>query len=427
MRLMLGFLLALCVATVHLTAYAGGVPKTGGWSCGDGSYYASPDGACACIAVIDKWKYSRVGKSSDTSAICVFSNNGANWYEGTTTSYKYTCPTLYPVTGPDGLCWKAPPVACKDGTYADSEELCPVPPPPSTTSSSTTTTGATGTTGTSSGSSTGGTTTSTGDPTGTGTSTTTGSTSSTSGTTTGTTSGSSTGTTTGTTSTGDGSGTSTGTTTTTTGGTSTTTTTGATTTGATTTGATTTTTGATTTSTSTGTTSNGSTSTGSMPTGNTTTTGNSDGSDPNSFCKKNPTLNICQNSTVSGECAATTCTGDAITCAILQEQRKANCEAKERNSHSDLSTAILNGADPQAESLPSLEKANVIELNNTPNSPSPWLGSSCFADQSFELMNQTLVIRFSKLCDGLIAFRGLVMLIAGLASFKMVSRSVLSA
>jgi hypothetical protein len=37
------------------------------------------------------------------------------------------------------------------------------------------------------------------------------------------------------------------------------------------------------------------------------------------------------------------------------------------------------------------------------------------------------VIRFSKLCDGLIAFRGLIMLLAGLASFKMVSRSVLSA
>lgn len=103
-----------------------------------------------------------------------------------------------------------------------------------------------------------------------------------------------------------------------------------------------------------------------------------------------------------------------------------NCEAKERNAHSDLATSILNGADPQA-GLPSPDKPTVVDINNAPSSPSPWLGASCFADQSFTLMNQTLTIQFSKLCDGLIAFRGLVMLLAGMASFKMVSKAVLAA
>ena len=130
---------------------------------------------------------------------------------------------------------------------------------------------------------------------------------------------------------------------------------------------------------------------------------------------------------MSGSCAATTCTGDAITCAILQAQRKADCEATDRNAHSDLATAVLSGNDPESGNLPSLEKAEIVDIGNAPSQPGAWLSGSCFADQSFDLMGQSLVIRFSKLCDGLIAFRGLVMLLAGLASFKMVSRSVLSA
>jgi hypothetical protein len=111
----------------------------------------------------------------------------------------------------------------------------------------------------------------------------------------------------------------------------------------------------------------------------------------------------------------------------LQAQRKADCEATDRNAHSDLATSILGGNDPDSANLPSLDKAQVVELGNAPEQPGAWLSASCFADQSFDLLGQSLVIRFSKLCDGLIAFRGLIMLLAGLASFKMVSRSVLSA
>jgi hypothetical protein len=111
----------------------------------------------------------------------------------------------------------------------------------------------------------------------------------------------------------------------------------------------------------------------------------------------------------------------------LQAQRKADCEATDRNAHSDVAAAILSGNDPDSANLPSPDKAQVVDLSEIPVQPGGWLGSSCFADQSFDLMGQSLVIQFSKLCDGLLAFRGLVMLLAGMASFKMVSRSVLSA
>jgi hypothetical protein len=87
----------------------------------------------------------------------------------------------------------------------------------------------------------------------------------------------------------------------------------------------------------------------------------------------------------------------------------------------------LNGSDPETGNLPSPDKPKIVDLSELPSQPGAWLGSSCFADQTFDLMGQSLVIRFSKLCDGLLAFRGLVMLLAGMASFKMVSRSVLSA
>jgi len=406
MRFFSWLLIVLTLFAFAAPARAAGVPKTGCWGSAD-SCFSSGDAACAAYWTKNTITTGLIKTINATTVQCRHkSANGLQTYDDIYVYFQYFCPTLYPVTGPDGLCWKVTPVQCKDGSYADFASMCPAdPPPPSTTSTSTTTTGASTGTGTSSGSSSGGTTTSTGDPTGTGTSSTTGSTSSTSSTT-GTSSGSTTGTSSGST-TGTSSGSSTGSTTTSGGSTTTT-------------GATTTTTGGTTSST-------GTTSTGSMPTGNATSTGATGTPDSSNLCKQNPSLNICQNSTVSGDCAATTCTGDAITCAILQDQRKANCEAKAANAHSDLATAILNGADPEASNLPSLDKATVVDLSSQSAAPAPWLGGSCFTDQSFVLMNQTLVIPFSKLCDGLIAFRGLVMLLAGMASFKMVSRSVLSA
>ena len=145
-------------------------------------------------------------------------------------------------------------------------------------------------------------------------------------------------------------------------------------------------------------------------------------------CDKHPELNICNNSTVSGSCAATACTGDAITCQILKTQQLRDCQ-----DHDDtdpnviLGKQLLAGQDPKASTLPTLDNASTVDLSGTQLDSSGWGGGGqCFQDKQFSAMGQTITIPLSKLCDYLIVFRALIMLIAALSSFKMVSGVILN-
>ncbi|WP_293779252.1 virulence factor TspB C-terminal domain-related protein [uncultured Oxalicibacterium sp.] len=177
-------------------------------------------------------------------------------------------------------------------------------------------------------------------------------------------------------------------------------------------------------------------STGNIP--GTSTKGKSDGggasagggggggsaSESDSFCAKNPNLNVCKNSTVSGECESTSCEGDAIQCAILRQQRKIACEFSKADDMSRLGGNMMSDNDPLKGTFPTKENARKVAMPEL-NKNAFLGGGSCFADVQFTVQGRQFTIPFAKMCDYLIVLRGVVMLLASLASWKIVSRSIL--
>ncbi|HEY8606096.1 MAG TPA: virulence factor TspB C-terminal domain-related protein [Noviherbaspirillum sp.] len=148
------------------------------------------------------------------------------------------------------------------------------------------------------------------------------------------------------------------------------------------------------------------------------------------FCAKHPELNVCRNSTVSGSCAALACQGDAIQCSIARKiheeacKRQADEDALKQTGHYQLGTQILAGNDPKASELPSPDRAQVVNMPASLNQ-SGWLGGGqCFPDKTVSVGQFTMVIPFSEACQYLIAFRYLVMLMAALASFRILSAAI---
>ncbi|GGC57730.1 virulence factor TspB C-terminal domain-related protein [Undibacterium terreum] len=138
-------------------------------------------------------------------------------------------------------------------------------------------------------------------------------------------------------------------------------------------------------------------------------------------------MNICKNSSVQGDCAQTTCDGDAITCAILQKQRQQYCEDHdEKNPQVILGKQLLNGEDPMKSQYPTLDNAQTVDLSQNHLDTGGWgLGGSCFQDKTFSVAGASVTIPLSQSCQYLIAFRYAIMLLAGIASWRMVSGSIL--
>jgi len=170
----------------------------------------------------------------------------------------------------------------------------------------------------------------------------------------------------------------------------------------------------------------------------TTTSKAADGSDgkkdvspeQKDLCQRQPHLNICNNSNVAGSCGSISCTGDAITCALLRTQAERNCRDKQAEDelkakpYNNLGNAVLSGADPMAATLPT--KANAAQINIPSLDQSGWLGGgSCFPDKTFSVQGHSFTIPFSAACAYLVAFRYALMLVALFASFRMISGAIL--
>lgn len=142
------------------------------------------------------------------------------------------------------------------------------------------------------------------------------------------------------------------------------------------------------------------------------------------FCLKNPNLNICKNSEVTGSCESVACTGDAIQCAIYRQQQKEYCENRKEDPMRTLGQQMLAGQDPLMSTFPTKENARVVDIPSL-NQNAFLGGGACFDDVSITVSGMSFVLPISDLCDYLIGLRGLVMLLAALASWRLVSKSIL--
>lgn len=86
------------------------------------------------------------------------------------------------------------------------------------------------------------------------------------------------------------------------------------------------------------------------------------------FCQKNPKAPQCEQDSASGgaDCGSPpSCSGDAISCAILQQQWNTRCELqKGGDSASTLGQQIQAGNDPMAGQLPTPGKAEQVDMSS---------------------------------------------------------------
>jgi hypothetical protein len=161
--------------------------------------------------------------------------------------------------------------------------------------------------------------------------------------------------------------------------------------------------------------------------------GHSDGSpddNKNDLCKLHPDLNVCKNSQITGggctgATESTACTGDAIQCAILKEQRRQYCENTVVTPAKTLYDQMAGGGDPLASTLPSKANAQVVNGTNSIDQSGFLGGGSCFADYQFQFSGTSMAIPFSNVCPYLIPLRVAIMLSALVAAYYMLSGAIL--
>lgn len=171
--------------------------------------------------------------------------------------------------------------------------------------------------------------------------------------------------------------------------------------------------------------------TSSVP-GQPTVIGKADSAQQSDLCTKNPNLNICRNSTVTGACAATSCTGDAIQCATLRaaaamqcKQAQDDAELKASSLHS-LGSSVVAGNDPMGSNLPTKMNGSTVTMPSSLDTAG-WMaaGSVAFDDVSFTVQGKTITIPLAKASGYLVGFRYALMIVALLVSFRMLSGVIL--
>lgn len=143
-----------------------------------------------------------------------------------------------------------------------------------------------------------------------------------------------------------------------------------------------------------------------------------------SFCKENPQSSLCKPSSFGGACAATTCEGDAVMCAIARETYKRNCEWFEDPQAQQLAqtgqSAMTGDLRPDGHPAKGVEGqslafSSVIDQTDR-------LGAGCPADVSVSVAGKSVAIPFSSMCGNLQLVGnlmvGLCMLVAAFIVFR---------
>jgi len=135
-----------------------------------------------------------------------------------------------------------------------------------------------------------------------------------------------------------------------------------------------------------------------------------------------PDLNVCKNSSVAGDCSATSCVGDAITCQLLRVQRAVYCDANREDDTSRLGKGLMNGNDPLGSTLPTAKNGDTLDMSGNSIDTSGFLGGGTgLQDKTFTVHGASVTIPLAQMNTYLLALRYAIMLIAMLVSFRMVS------
>jgi hypothetical protein len=156
--------------------------------------------------------------------------------------------------------------------------------------------------------------------------------------------------------------------------------------------------------------------------------------DQANLCKQNPTLSICRNSSVSGDCTAgVVCSGDAVQCATLQAAQKLQCarqsdeDGLKSSASKTLGDAILGGTDPSKATIDTLIKGDTADMSAPTLDQGGFVGGgSCLPDKTFSVMGHVVTVSFATVCSNIQPLRYIVMACAFILVYLMVARSVIN-
>lgn len=119
-----------------------------------------------------------------------------------------------------------------------------------------------------------------------------------------------------------------------------------------------------------------------------------------SFCSKNPNDAVCKTvASASGgdDCkTAPVCKGDAIQCAMLNQQWHTRCDSNQQSAYSDLGQKLLDGADPVANPASSGQRT-VKNVGSSIDQSTFLAGGSGLTDKVLTVSGQTITLPFSRL------------------------------
>lgn len=149
----------------------------------------------------------------------------------------------------------------------------------------------------------------------------------------------------------------------------------------------------------------------------TTETEPGDGTEMGEFCENNPTSPLCAKSSFGGACGGFTCDGDAVQCAIVQEQHKRNCELLTDSGDLSRVGAVAAFNSHAAE----FDKSTLTTTTPLDSISGQTLYASALADQSYTVRGQVITIPFSSLVDYL-SYAGIAfMIVCGMVSVRIFS------
>lgn len=164
------------------------------------------------------------------------------------------------------------------------------------------------------------------------------------------------------------------------------------------------------------------TTTTTKPDGSITVTTHDKTEPKDSFCESNPASPLCAKSSFSASCGGpASCTGDAIQCAIAQEQHRRGCRLFDDVSpESQLYEAGKGKEGNQTGSLPGNEIIGIAGRINTSDALGG--GSAGVADLHVTVWGQSIMLPFSTLNPYLAALGNVLLAVSFLLALRIVAR-----
>lgn len=148
----------------------------------------------------------------------------------------------------------------------------------------------------------------------------------------------------------------------------------------------------------------------------------SESKDQNSFCVQNPEHQLCVKNDMTGDCSAGfVCTGDPVQCATAKASQAMKC-ALDKTNGTTLADQMALGNDPalQGENNPLIPKT--VSLSSI--APTRTLSGSCPPPITVSLFGQTASYSFDAICPWIETLGRILVGLAWLTAFFIVSRSI---